>query len=832
MKRLILSCTTAAALLVAAGGVRLAAHESEPLAATPVPHTLIAEAKARKVDVLIGTRGHDYADTVAAIEKDGGKVTHRFKYAKGLAASVPIGALSRIARLPGVNGLAPDTMRHPASGGDNYRVGFDIRPLGFPLSEINEMDSIIRGGVAFDLDSKFATPDRLNLNASQIQALSAELSPDTYVNAAAMDAPPIWAGGNLGQDTIVAVIDTGIWADHFLFSDGAGGNRVVGCDDLSTDVGGVNEGCSRADNGFHGSHVASTIAGNGAALLAANSPVATAIARHAGPLPNGAPLGFPGTRVLPLLGVAPFAELYGVKVFPAAGGGASTARIISAIEHVVDLKTIGNVDIDVLNMSLGGGTTFVGRDLESMAVDAATAAGITVVTSAGNDGPASQTIGSPAGAHTAIDVAAMAFPLQVRVFWDFNFFPSFMGHKLFTSDTPQIVYFSSRGWAEDGRDEPVVSAPGAFVLAAVPSAASPQGLGFSSGTSMASPGVAGTVALLNHWSENNGDAALPLDYRQAIEAGAQLLPGYDAVAQGAGANNAWGAINALMADGTLGEVYGAIPPADPGSPVPPFGNDLGIGGGGSAIIEVDNLMPGMTQHYYFPTTRDASQILVDVSNVQTKKNPLGINSFEVYIKTGTRTYSDYYAESVNVFGDAHFEIMDRSTTVTGAVSGVVTSSPLIQPGYTRVVIENDWTSSGPMSGTFEISVVEDAKPAPDATVSDDVAEGASDFYDLTGLSCDAFSCRTDLTWDHDWTFYPTVDLDLILYGFEGAALTFLEVGGASLASPETNGGFLIPLVAGADVNNVDGVFAEVNGFDLHGGFYGATEPYTFDYYQP
>ena len=45
-----------------------------------------------------------------------------------------------------------------------------------------------------------------------------------------------------------------------------------------------------------------------------------------------------GTSIIPLVGVAPAASIYPVKVFPSTGGGAPTDRIIAAMDRVIIIK--------------------------------------------------------------------------------------------------------------------------------------------------------------------------------------------------------------------------------------------------------------------------------------------------------------------------------------------------------------------------------------------------------------------------------------------------------------------------------------------------------------
>jgi hypothetical protein len=107
------------------------------------------------------------------------------------------------------------------------------------------------------------------------------------------------------------------------------------------------------------------------------------------------------------------------------------------------------------------------------AVDALRAAGIMMVTSAGNDGPACGTLTTPPATYdAAFSVAA-------------------------TDDTRVVAAFSSRGPVH-GSIKPDVAAPGSDVRSSV----SGGGYGYADGTSMAGPHVAGLVALL--WSADPG----------------------------------------------------------------------------------------------------------------------------------------------------------------------------------------------------------------------------------------------------------------------------------------------------------------------------------------
>ena len=96
-------------------------------------------------------------------------------------------------------------------------------------------------------------------------------------------------------------------------------------------------------------------------------------------------------------GVAPQAELYGLRVF---GCDGSTDVTVEAIDWAVDH------DMDVINMSLGS-SFGRGDDPSAVASTNAAASGVIVVASAGNSGPAQYITGSPATGTGAISTAAV-----------------------------------------------------------------------------------------------------------------------------------------------------------------------------------------------------------------------------------------------------------------------------------------------------------------------------------------------------------------------------------------------------------------------------------------
>jgi len=214
-------------------------------------------------------------------------------------------------------------------------------------------------------------------------------------------------------------------------------------------------------------------------------------------------------------GVATGTALVGLKVLDSNGSG-TMDNVTAAIDWAVLNKDL--YGIKILNLSLGTSGSSDGTDATSVAVNNAVNSGLVVVVAAGNAGPATYTIGSPGAAENAITVAAM----------------SDIGEKGFS-----LAYFSSRGYTADGRIKPDIAAPGYYITAAQAN----TGTGYItySGTSMATPFVSGTVALMLDANPN----LLPLDVKNILYGTAQdwgpagkdidygygKLDGYEAVRQ-------------------------------------------------------------------------------------------------------------------------------------------------------------------------------------------------------------------------------------------------------------------------------------------------------------
>lgn len=181
--------------------------------------------------------------------------------------------------------------------------------------------------------------------------------------------------GITGEDMIVAILDTGIDYSHVFLGSGFGPEyKVIGGWNFTED----GDANNPMDVQGHGTHVAGIVAADGRP--------------------------FPGWE--DLMGVAPDASLYAVKVLGDAGSGYSS-WVIAGMEWAVNPH--GDLPrADVLNLSLGN-TINSPNWPTSIAANNAAAAGVIVVTSAGNSGHVAPTVGSPGTASKAITVGAYGF---------------------------------------------------------------------------------------------------------------------------------------------------------------------------------------------------------------------------------------------------------------------------------------------------------------------------------------------------------------------------------------------------------------------------------------
>ena len=703
------------------------------------------------INVLIKTVSHDYAAVVQQIGEIGGKVGNLFKYVNGLSASVPASKIIELTRNSLIERMYFDTPRQMAT-----------------IPSMSPVDDLL------------AKPT-VEAETFETVAFTDDVMPENYWNTIGMGAEPIWDDTNMGADSLVVVIDTGIWLGHFMFTPKVSLGEIAGGIDVSPDVGTAYFGWDMPSNHWHGSHTAGTVASRGGLVAAPGSPLfdyyANGLEMYSGiPLPLAPSPPYPaGSKIIWTLGMAPAASLYIVKVFDHTGGAVDESYILAGMEHALDLKVNQGVDVDVISMSIGGATIFDGRDFEDQLVDTITASGITLVGAAGNEGPASMTVGSPGSAYTAITAGAAEDEVHSKSFFDYAYRFVGIGDYMFVNPNPVIADYSSRGPTSDGRLKPTLVATGSFVLSAYPTGGL-QRVAWGSGTSMATPAISGATALINAYAEMHSIAATPEDYKQALIAGAVWLPDYAQYDQGAGYLNAANALAAFEADPSYGDVAPRLREDGQLADI----SNIPIVTAGVYTTSVSGIAPEHRVEFVFQVTETTNSIKIDVTNIDLGYDALGLNYLGLYVQSSKRTTTDYYINGALMFGDSSFTITDDATTYTGDVLPTpATLSHVIEPGYFKVVLMTYYQSFDSTSADIRIEVTKAKKTTPTLLFSGHVFPFQAVGWIRVPVPAGTTKAIVELWWTHDWQTYPTSDLDLYIY-VNGA----YNLNGATLNSPE------------------------------------------------
>ena len=272
----------------------------------------------------------------------------------------------------------------------------DIR-TAVPAATVGRSFTTAFGGVSVRLPANqakdlLAVDGVVAVQSDTLEQLTTDASPE-FVGATKV-WPSLGGSSTAGEGVLVGILDSGIWPEHpsladpgidapdgapfaCEFGDGSAGlGAEFECNDklagahvfLDTYIANVGaapgeycnaSGCSARDADGHGTHTATTAAG---------SPVASAVVL--------------GVDRGPVSGIAPGASVIAYRVCLDLGCYGSDS--VNAVEQAI-------IDgVDVINFSISGGANPYTDPVELAFLDA-TAAGISVNASAGNDGPGAAT---------------------------------------------------------------------------------------------------------------------------------------------------------------------------------------------------------------------------------------------------------------------------------------------------------------------------------------------------------------------------------------------------------------------------------------------------------
>lgn len=384
---------------------------------------------------------------------------------------------------------------------DHYPTTSDqlaLETLGLDTFLFNNLPMIAIKGTSLEIEATFLL--------SGIRSIYADKELEYFLDESVsyIEADRVWNDsklGYLGEGVTVAVIDSGIDATHpdLLLGEKTiqnvkilVGNNIFGGETLYL------EDVPNTDTtSGHGTHVASTIAGTGAASDGLYT------------------------------GVAPGAKLVGLG----AGEAISILWALVSFDYVLEHQEEYN--IQVISNSWGSEGAYSPNNPINVASKEAHDAGMVVAFASGNSGPGENTLNPYSVAPWVIGVAA--------------------GTK-----DGQLANFSSRGVEGDNLLHPTITAPGVDIVAAKSSTGlvmnslgtlddaqtiAPEHQPFyttASGTSMATPHISGVVALM--LSANPGthpdiikkvleDTATPMPNYQEFEVGAGYVQAFDAVSK-------------------------------------------------------------------------------------------------------------------------------------------------------------------------------------------------------------------------------------------------------------------------------------------------------------
>jgi hypothetical protein len=700
-------------------------------------------------------------DSVAAgIESLGGKVTYRFVNVNALVALVPESRMTAVAALSGSDPVRKDlTVTLPPPNGG--------------------------GGATATIPAE----DGRVLSTDVTQALPT-FPADFSFNNALINVATLHAQGKQGQGVIVAVIDSGVANSSAV---GAISGSVIGGETLVPASDPIVSPTSRY-NGPHGTWVGTTIAGHALFLFSNTSVVVQTLKMYApdSVIPCPGPYACnPALSVVPVIGSAPGAKLYALKVFASNSDSAPTSRISAAMDRAITLRHNYNMGvpsvpvsgdgtennpykydslkIDVVNLSLGGPTLISGDDVEDQLTRKMVEEGMIVTVSAGNGGFGAMTVGSPGTGTGSLTVAAASSATHERILREAQFGAGYgagIGLQYRPFSGLQTADFSSRGPTADGRFGPNVSANGfaTFAQGTCTTACTSAPFSWVSGTSFSAPTAAGVAAVLRREAPTASAAQIRNAIIQSANARA-FGDGSGQIDRGLGLLDAEAALKVLDKGWALPWLPSSYPWGSVMWNAARTGNFPVFFRRDTFSSRAGNLLPGQVAQFFVETDRWTDRLTVTLKNVKP---------------------ADPQVQNVLFGDDVVLTVLDAPTSF--AVPAVqptyviedqtfVIDNP--QTGIVRVAVQGDTTNAGRISADVVIT-------RHRAPLSPETADGRVKQGDEVPVKFDVPAGTKELVcelfWDQDWSRYPTNDLDLVLLSPDPAAAPNYD--GATLNSPE------------------------------------------------
>jgi hypothetical protein len=698
-----------------------------------LPAATLAKGNEATVDIIIQTQGS--AKKLAKhIRSLGGTVNFQYKNVPAVAATVPADKLGQVASFKGVTKIEKD---RPIYLADRSPEG---KNAGNPMSfEVEDLAGV-------------------QVQAASAAAFQPESLPEGYANFLYTGAFDTWGDTNFGEGSIVAVVDTGTVRNTCI------GPAVIGAPGFPDGYNATDDGIPATDPGnhWHGTHVGGVIASSCSLdfTLAPDHPIYLAQAKY---------LGWPVDSV-PIFGQAPGAQLYPVKVFRADGGSSPSSVIMDGLDHLLTLKKEGLLDVDIVNMSLGGETVWDGRDTFDRFCEELQAANILVVTSASNSGPIPNSIGSPATSFGAVSVGALDYALSSATLYEYlglAVWPGApgMGDVMRPTTETRVVNYSSRGPLSDGRFGPEIVALGHWNFQA---GTTPGSLRWAGGTSFSSPTVAGGAALLNAWWEAQGHETDPIILENVLLLGADpgvVAPPWQGINdQGYGTLDVTASLDRLM-NGQWklkpAKKSGELRATVLGKPVK---NKV-------QTWESDTitLAPSVPFNAVLEIGQYTSRVTIEVFDIDIPDNwdyAFWANALEIHLGSAKRSsiarpfdtvyWYPWYGDSFTI------EVEDGPWTFAG---GLWDYLPM-EPGLMKLGLIGDYSNESPISFKVRITRENNRQPLENRVANGNIKNGDTIFVPVEipeGVTAATF----DLTWHRDWSKFPTSDLDMLLYDPNG-----------------------------------------------------------------